>query len=344
MAAMLRILLCPLLLLALCNWPAAQALDPVALAVRGLMAELDSAQRAEACFALDDSGRTQWSYLPGKRRGLSLRQMSQKTRQRAHELLRAALSTQGYLKVTGIMTLEVVLRELERAAGGDGTTRDPEQYSFAFFGEPAEGKAFAWRMEGHHLVITWTNVPGEPCAVTPHFVGTHPATVPSGIATGLEILGREDEVAITLMQSLDEEERNAALLPGAVPADVLAGPGRDAQSLLSAGLPFTELESEEIALLDQLLHEVAADFETDTAQALLRAWSKVPRSACRFAWCGAMERQAIHYWRIVLGRTILEYDQREAGAGHVHFLWRDLDHDHGGDALQAHLHEHHGAK
>lgn len=324
--------------------PQSTAPDPVAEAARELLAALEPGQRTQACFALSDPLRLQWSFLPGQRTGLKLRDMSLAARGKAHDLLRAALSTQGYLKVTGIMSLEVVLRELERASGGDGATRDPEQYAFAFYGEPAAGKPFAWRMEGHHIVLIWSNAPGTSAFVTPVFFGTHPAVVPSGPSAGLEILAREDELALALMTHLDDEERALAVLQGAVPADVLAGPGRETAKLLGEGIMFAALEAEEQQLLDDLIREALADFEPDHAALLLERVCRSPREAIRFAWCGPLDRRAVHYWRLVVGKMILEYDNREAGAGHVHRVWRDLDHDHGGDLLRRHIEEHHEGK
>ncbi len=332
------------LLLCLVVLPQSTVVDPVADAARAFLASLDDAQRAQTCFTLADPLRLQWGYLPGQRAGLKLRDMTVASRGKAHELLRAALSTQGYLKVTGIMALEVVLKELERAAGGDGATRDPEQYAFAFFGEPVAGKPFAWRMEGHHIVLTWSNVPGASAFVTPQFFGTHPAAVPSGPSAGLEILAREDELALALMLHFDSEERALAMLPGAVPADVLAGPGRATEKLLGEGVAWTELDESARHLLALLLAEAAADYEAPVAARLLERLRAVPPELCRFAWCGPMDRRAVHYWRVVVGRMILEYDNREAGAGHVHRVWRDLDHDHGGDVLRRHIEEQHGGK
>ena len=49
--------------------------------------------------------------------------------------MQAGLSQIGYGKATTIMSLEAILRELEKTRK-DGPIRDPERYYFTFFNAP----------------------------------------------------------------------------------------------------------------------------------------------------------------------------------------------------------------
>ena len=310
---------------------------------QALVDALATEQRTKLCFAFDDATRLKWSYLPGARAGLRLKDMDAAARRAAHTLMRSLLSSQGYLKVTSIMALEPVLAQMEIAAGGNGAARDAEQYAFAVFGQPSSAKPWGWRMEGHHVVITFTSV-GSGVALTPMFLGTHPAEIQSGPSAGLRILGREEDVAIQLMQHLDAEERAAATMPGAVPGDVLAGPARGVADIEPKGLPLAQMESDDMALLRELVRAFTGNFGAAEAAAAEQRIFDGDLAAMRFAWWGTVAPRQACAWRLRTVTSVLEFDNREAGSGHAHLVWRDGTRDHGADLLEQHLREHHGEK
>ena len=55
-----------------------------------------------------------------------------------------------------------------------------------------------------------------------------------------------------------------------------------------------------------------------------------------FAWAGGAERHQPHYYRIQGQRLLIEYDNTQRDANHVHTVWRDLENDFGGDVLARH--------
>ena len=62
-----------------------------------------------------------------------------------------------------------------------------------------------------------------------------------------------------------------------------------------------------------------------------------------FAWAGGFDRGQPHYYRVQGGHFVLEYDNTQNEANHVHSVWRDFDHDFGADLLGAHYKEGHPA-
>jgi hypothetical protein len=56
----------------------------------------------------------------------------------------------------------------------------------------------------------------------------------------------------------------------------------------------------------------------------------------RFAWMGGFEKGQGHYYRIQGATFLVEYDDTQNGANHVHTVWRDFDGDFGEDLLAAH--------
>ena len=59
----------------------------------------------------------------------------------------------------------------------------------------------------------------------------------------------------------------------------------------------------------------------------------------RFAWAGGLKPGQGHYYRIVTDRYLIEYDNVQGGANHIHAVWRDFDGDFGEDLLRTHYQE-----
>ena len=58
--------------------------------------------------------------------------------------------------------------------------------------------------------------------------------------------------------------------------------------------------------------------------------------AVTFAWAGSLERGEGHYYAVRGPTFLLEYDNTQDDANHIHSVWRDLRRDWGGDLLAAH--------
>jgi hypothetical protein len=63
-----------------------------------------------------------------------------------------------------------------------------------------------------------------------------------------------------------------------------------------------------------------------------------------FAWAGAREPGIGHYYRVQGPTFVLELDNTQNGANHVHALWRDTERDFGKDLLKEHYEHGHHAK
>ena len=61
-----------------------------------------------------------------------------------------------------------------------------------------------------------------------------------------------------------------------------------------------------------------------------------------FEWVGGFELGQPHYYRIQNTAFVLEYDNTQNNANHVHCIWRDFANDFGGDVLKRHASEAHG--
>jgi hypothetical protein len=63
-----------------------------------------------------------------------------------------------------------------------------------------------------------------------------------------------------------------------------------------------------------------------------------------FGWAGSVERGNPHYYRVQGPTFLLEYDNTQNNANHVHAVWRNLKDDFGEDILRKHYDESHAQK
>ncbi len=300
---------------------------------------LDDAQRTQAAVPFDAPFARDWHFIPRERPGLALADMSAAQKNALHDLLHTALASQGYLQVTGVVHLESVLRDIESKPGAPATHRDPGNYAILVFGTPGSDP-WAWRFEGHHVSIHFCSVGGD-VTNTPFFLGSNPARIPSGPEAGWRLLSAEEDMGRDLFLSLSAEQRVLALLPGDVPSDVILGPGRDGGLEKAEGLAHADMDAAQRARTEHLLAQFIDDLEPELAA---REWARIHKNGLernRFAWCGGTKPGEPHYWRLHGPHFVVEYDNVQGGANHVHTLWRDLERDFGGDLLRRHHEQDH---
>ena len=87
-------------------------------------------------------------------------------------------------------------------------------------------------------------------------------------------------------------------------------------------------------LMDAYLHRLPDALAAEQASIVARDWTHL----C-FAWAGSAERHEPHYYRLQGRRLLIEYDNTQRGANHIHTVWRDLTNDFGDDVLARHYAE-----
>ena len=318
--------------LARAHGPSAEMLE----AANAFLADLDEAKRDKATFEFKDQERANWHFIPRERKGLPLKEMTASQRPLAFALLQSALSNRGFMKSLHIMTLEQILHVMENEAAH----RDPAAYYFSIFGTPSSREAWGWRVEGHHLSLNFTVV-GHAIVSTPSFFGTNPADVKEGPRKGLRVLGVEEDLGRKLVKSLTSEQREVAIVTADAPRDIINGPGRDAQPLEPVGLPATAMNEDQLSVLHKLVEEYIFRLRPELAKHDLAEIEKAGFSNLHFAWAGGLERGERHYYRVQGPTFILEYDNTQNRANHVHCVWRDYKNDFGVDLLRKHYEESH---
>ena len=318
----------------------AAAVAEIAVAARAWLASLDATQRAIAARPFEDPARLDWHFVPRGHAGLELLDMNEAQREHAMTLLRSTLSLEGAATVETIIGLERVLHELE---GGRGPRRDPLGYAFAVFGTPGTSP-WGFEVEGHHLSLNLTFTDAG-VAATPRFLGANPASVREGPQQGTRALGFFEDSGRGLVRSLDDAQRAAAVISERAPADILAVPGRTPEEIAGlddSGIAMSSLGEGQRASLSSLIERFARMLRGPLAEAELARVMQSPTDSIRFAWMGGLEPGEGHYYRIVGPTFLIEYDNTQNGANHIHLVWRDRSRDFGADLLAAHLKSRHG--
>lgn len=286
----------------------------------------------------DDSVKDDGSLLWHERKGVSLKEMTKEQRVAAHALLRTALGTQGYLKAAAIMQLEDILRETELALGGSPyiPLRDPELYFFTVFGRPAHDAPWGWRVEGHHLSVNFSSAADDLYALTPTFMGARPAVVAHGKHIGASILAAEAEIGRELVKSLDRQQLAQAVIEANAPHEIVTGNSRKVSLGAPVGVSFSKLSGTQAALLMRLVEEYVNNWRSDFAGRELERIRRAGVERLHFAWAGGTDFGRPHYYRIHSPELLIEYDNTQNNATHIHTVYRDLKNDFGVDMLRQH--------
>jgi len=328
-------------------------------AASAFWAALDGTQRERAGYPFGDE-RRDWSFLPAtERSGLPIGALDDAQRRLAHELIQAGTSLPAYTKVVSVMAMEHVLRALKPASAD---LFDPERYCFKLFGSP-DDTVWGWQFAGHHVSLNFT-VAGQHVSPTPCLLGSEPASF--GL---LAPLADEEERGFRLVRSLDAAQRRAAIIHHRSPPDlatrvvprigaterpdpvfapepdyVISDEERDILSYVrhgAKGIAASALNQPQFGQLTELVGAFARRLPDELAGAQLHELERAGMDSLSFAWAGGTEDGARHYFRIQGPTLLIEHDNTQGNANHIHSAWRNPDGDFGDDVLAEHYRLHH---
>ncbi|MBS1574016.1 MAG: DUF3500 domain-containing protein [Bacteroidetes bacterium] len=299
---------------------------------------LSGEQREKAQFIFDTEERYNWHYIPkDDRKGVSFNEMNEGQKKAALSLLHTALSDTGYNRASSIMQLENVLHEVENRSPED-KYRDPGKYFISIFGHPDIDSIWGWRLEGHHVSFNFSFADKKLVAGTPSFLGSNPAVVLSGPEKGKQVLRDETELGFTLLHSLTSEQLKKAVFSNEAPGEIFTAANRKAMIENPQGILYNELTASQQKLLLQLLSLYIHRYTRFFAQGIMHEIETAGLDKLYFAWAGTQQPGVgnPHYYRLQGPSIIIEYDNTQNNANHVHTVIRDLNNDFGGDELMEH--------
>jgi hypothetical protein len=307
---------------------------------------LSDIQRDATRFPFAGDERYIWNYRPTPRNGLRLINMTAEQQALALALADTGLSPRAAAQTRWIMELDQILREHERADGRIFLgVRDAELYWFSIFGEPGGEAAWGWRAGGHHIGLHFTIVDRELVAPTPSFLGANPAQVRLGVHTGKRALPEEEDLPRALTQSFTGVDREKAVFSAIAPADILTDAYRSLDRfVLPRGLAYAAMDGEQRGKMVEIIKHYIGRANDEIAA---HEWDKVERAgldSVTFAWGGPVEKGHGHYYAIQGPTFVIEYDNTQNNANHIHSVWRTFDGDWGEDILAHHYAQSHATR
>ncbi|WPP52725.1 DUF3500 domain-containing protein [Catalinimonas niigatensis] len=301
---------------------------------------LEQVQIERATFSLADEERYNWNYTPVARQGLPIKDMTKIQQEAAFALMRASLSEKGYKKAQQVRELEAILRGVEGREVGDAY-RDPDNFYFTIFGKPAHDEAWGWRFEGHHISLNFSSVSDKIVSVTPTFFGSNPAKVPSGPKKGWRILEPEEDLGRALVKSLSQDQQQTALIAKEAYPDIVTTNEKIAKINKKEGLLYNQMNKQQQEQLMQLIEVYYNVHQPEIVQEAILSMEKAGLENIHFAWAGSYDVGEKHYYRIHGPTFVIEYDNTQNDANHIHTVIRDLEKDFGEDILSQHYEEAH---
>ena len=202
-----------------------------------------------------------------------------------------------------------------------------------FLAHPAT--RFGARVEGHHVSVNATLCDGI-VRLTPLFLGANPAVVLDGGRLAIAPLALEEQLGFDLLHSLTSEQRSAAVLSDIAPPDIISRnqPRLDLPRPPAGGVPLAALTGAGRAAANELLALYMGRFPDGA--------TPPDGSDATFSWAGSHQPGTGHYYRIEAPRLLIELDNTQHSANHVHTVVRDPLADFGDDVLAAHYRHSHG--
>lgn len=298
---------------------------------------LNKEQKAETVFSFDNDERYNYHFVPIERKGITFNEMNENQKEAAYELLKTCLSEETFRKTKEIMQLDEVLKVLEMRKPEDHH-RDSGNYHITIFGIPSDKTIWGWRFEGHHISFNFSFLKQTLTSGTPGFLGANPGIVLSGTKKGKQVLKDETDMGFNLLHSLNENQLKETILDTNAIQEIISFDKRKLLLKNPEGIRYSELSNQQQELMLQLISLYVHRYTKLFAEDMLKEIQLNGLENLWFAWAGDSKSMMGKgtYYRIQGPTILIEYDNTQNNANHVHSVIRDLKNDFGGDELLEH--------
>ena len=146
----------------------------------------------------------------------------------------------------------------------------------------------------------------------------------------------EEELAMKLMNSPDESQLKKAIFSEIPPADIKSSNSAQTARLDLSGLITIDMNADQQKILFELIKEYISSMPSKLATSRLEHIMSYEINDIYFGWAGENKLTKPHYY-FVQGKTFLiELDNTQNNANHIHRVWRNFDGDFGRDLIKEH--------
>ncbi len=300
----------------------------MATAAQKLIEVLPAEQKQKLMYKYDDPERLNWHFIPKDRNGIVLWDLSSDQRKVAEELVKAGLSAAGHAKTLQLRSLEEVLYLFE---GGEEdyrrNRRHPHKYHITIFGTPGATGLWGWRFEGHHLSLNFSIKDGVVVSSSPEMIGANPALIDAGPNRQLRILANREDLGRQILKACNDDQKKKMWISDKAPDDIRGAAEAQAVVDEAKGLLYSEMSPEQQKLLKELLGEYMSAMPAQVVRDRLKSIEKGGMDNIRMGWWGESEVNKRHHYVIQGPTFIIEYNNTQNDANHVHAIWRSLEGD-----------------
>lgn len=326
--------------------PTGVSTAPVRSAAERFIGTLSPVQLTRSMYPVDDIEWRKWMNQHFyARQGVCFAEMTDAQREAAFGLIRASLSAKGFELTRNIMRLNETLAELS----GDHDFLGEWLYYLQIYGRPSSTEPWGWKLEGHHAIINYFLL-GDQVVMTPLFVGSEPVRAPSGKYKGLEILQREQNDGLGMLNALTPAQRKQAILTfSKADNNNLTEAFKDNVRIEYAGLRTSDLATPVRQRFRDLIEMYVSNLDEGHTRVKM---DEVDRHLDNtwFTWIGGTQADSVFYYRVHSPVIVIEFDhQRPANLRrfasdpmkptqqHVHCVVRTPNgNDYGKDLLRQH--------
>lgn len=286
---------------------------------------LDHSQKLKATLDYNDAERLNWHFIPRERKGIGMWDLNGATLKAAEALVSSGLTQAGYHKTLEVRSLEEVLYLFEGGTEEERRAkRHPHKYFITLFGTPSPKSLWGWRFEGHHLSLNFSIKNNKIISSTPEFFGANPGQIDAGPGRFLRVLGKREDIARQILKASPADQQSKLWLSKKAPKDIRGG--GVAQPIVdnAEGVRYADMTPEQQALLKSLIAEYLTAMPASVVRERMQGIEKSGMDDIHFAWWGGSELNEPHHY-VVQGSTfIIEYNNTQNSANHVHAIWRNL--------------------
>ena len=153
----------------------------------------------------------------------------------------------------------------------------------------------------------------------------------------MRALADKEDAARTLLQALDAGQHEMAIISDVAPRDIITGAELEINPLTPVGIGVTMLTEEQRLLLMDLIKAYTSVMAEEIADYRLDRLYEAGIDKIAFAWAGGVEPGEPHYYRVQGPTFLIEYDNTQNNANHIHSVWREFNGDFGRDLLREHV-------